>query len=144
MTSIEHIKGIYYLSTGFWLLFSIYSFLTVKKFIVKRYEKETGLINTIYFTKHYTFIQALPDILASCIYATHLLTFTWGWKFVEFIKNRRKNVIYYDDIENPEKVTCHFSRKEIRSVKISAICMLIVILHIVGMEIIEFIWPKFK
>ena len=47
-----------------------------------------------------------------------------------------------DDIENPEQVTSHFSKKEIKQVKRAAYALLLLTLYVVIFKIFEFTWPE--
>jgi hypothetical protein len=88
------------------------------------------------------FAKYLPDFFSAPLYTGHLLTFVWGWRFVKFIKEKRKNVKYYDDINSPEEVVRHFSSKEIRRAKRFVVICFIVIGHIIAYNILGSIWPE--
>ena len=75
------------------------------------------------------FAKYVPDIFSSSLYCGHLLAFIWGWKIIKFIKENRKQVTYFEDIDSPEFVTRHFSAKEIRRVKMVAIIGLVLFIH---------------
>jgi hypothetical protein len=141
MTAIDHLKGLWGISGGFWLLFGLYVIFSIKKFIVRRYEEETDLGQTIFFTKHMPFAKYAPDFFSSSFYAGHLLSFVWGWKFIKFIKEKRPNVTYFDDIDSPDVVIRNFSAKEIRRIKLVAIIIMILFLHGIAFCIFHFIWP---
>jgi hypothetical protein len=141
MTEIDHLKGLWGISGGFWLLFGLYVIFSIKKFIVRRYEEETDLGQTIFFTKHMPFAKYAPDFFSSSFYAGHLLSFVWGWKFIKFIKEKRPNVTYFDDIDSPDVVIRNFSAKEIRRIKLVAIIIVILFLHGIAFCIFHFIWP---
>ena len=141
MTAIDHLKGLWGISGGFWLLFGLYVIFSIKKFIVRRYEEETDLGQTIFFTKHMPFAKYAPDFFSSSFYAGHLLSFLWGWKFIKFIKEKRPNVTYFDDIDSPDVVIRNFSAKEIRRIKLVAIIIMILFLHGIAFCIFHFIWP---
>ncbi|MGD9366430.1 MAG: hypothetical protein PVH87_12080 [Desulfobacteraceae bacterium] len=140
--SIELMLDIFAISGGFWMIFGLYTGLSIQRFIVQRYEKETDLSQTIYFSQLIPFAKYLPNFFSSPLYIGHLLSFVWGWKFVKFIKEKRKKVKYYDDISSPEDVTRYFSRKEIRRVKRFAIIGFIVIIHVVAYFVFRSIWPE--
>ena len=124
-----------------WGLFGLFVIFSIKKFIIRRYEEETELGQTIFFTKHMPFAKYAPDFFSSSFYAGHLLSFLWGWKFIKFIKEKRPNVTYFDDIDSPDVVTSNFSAKEIRRIKLVAIIIMILFLHGIAYCIFHFIWP---
>jgi hypothetical protein len=138
----DHLVGILSTSACFWALFSLYTALSVQRFIVKRYEKETDLSQTIYFSQLMPFAKYLPGFFSLPLYVYHLLSFVWGWRFVKFIKEKRKMINYYDDIDSPEDVTRHFSKKEIRKAKRLVICVAIVVIHGIVYYVFRFIWPE--
>ena len=140
--SIELLIDLFALSLCSWGLFCLFSGLSIQRFIVKRYEKETDLFQTIYFSQLMPFAKYLPDFFSSPLYICHLLSFVWGWRFVKFIKEKRKKVNYYDDINCPEDVTRHFSKREIRRVKRFPIIGFIVIIHGIAYYIFRSIWPE--
>jgi hypothetical protein len=142
VTPIDHFKGIVAVSGCFWGLFGLITGLLVQRFIVKRYEKETDLSQVIYFSEFMPFAKHMTPFFSSPIYMGHLLTFVWGWKFVKFIKEKRKQIKYYDDMNCPEDVTRHFTKKEIRKVKWFAICSFLFIIHGITWFAIKFIWPE--
>ncbi|MCP3874126.1 MAG: hypothetical protein GY699_13320 [Desulfobacteraceae bacterium] len=142
MMPIDLLKGIWGISLCSWGLFGLYISIRIERFIVKRYEKETGLTQTLYFSELMPFARYLPNFFSSPLYIGHLLSFVWGWKFVKFIKEKRRKVKYYDDIDSPEDVTRYFSIKEIRRVKRFAIIGFIVITHAIAYYILKFIWPE--
>jgi hypothetical protein len=135
MTPAERFFGIFSLSTCAWGLYALYCIFSIMRFIVKRYEQETDLLNTVFFTKHATFARYLHSFHSSAIYASHLLMCIWGWRFAR----KRKN---FRDIENPEVVTRHFSSNEIWRVKRAGIALGIVVLHGIAYVIFKAIWPK--
>ena len=142
MSALDHLKGILCLSACSWTIFGLYMALSIQRFIVKRYQEETDLSRTYFFSRHMPFARHLPNFFSSPLYSSHLLMFVWGWKFVKFVKEKRKNVKYYDDIIGPEEITRYFSRKEIRRVKISTIVYLIIIAHVIAYYIFGLIWPN--
>jgi hypothetical protein len=105
------------------------------RFIVKRYEQETDLLNTIFFKEHVAFSRYLHSFHSSALYATHLLMCIWGWR----IYSKRKN---FRDIENPEVVTRYFTANEIWRVKRAMIVLGIVVLHGVAYFIFRAVWPE--
>lgn len=142
MTAPELIAGIWGLSLCSWGLFALWTGLSIQRFIVKRYEVETDLSQTVYFSQLMPFAKYLPDFFSSPLYLGHLLSFVWGWRVVKFIKEKRKMIYYYDDIDSPEDVTRHFSEKEIRKAKRFIISCFIVIGHGIGYCIFRSIWPE--
>jgi hypothetical protein len=81
MTQLDHMVGILSTSACLWLLFNIYLIIRIERFIVKRYEQETDLLDTVYFREHATFTRILPNLFSSALYTAHLLTFIWCWNF---------------------------------------------------------------
>ncbi len=142
MTPVDHLAGIWALSGGLWMILGFCIGLSIQRFIVKRYEQETDLSQTVFFLQYMPFAKYLPNFFCSPLYIGHLLTFVWGWKMVRYIKENRKKVKYYDDISSPEDVTRHFSKKEIRKVKWFAISCLIIIIHIAAYYIFGLFWPE--
>jgi hypothetical protein len=119
----------------FWLLFAFYNSFRIRKFIIKRYEQETDLLDSIYFKKHATFTRYLPNFFSSALYISHLITFLWGWNY---FKKRKA----YRDIEDANEVIRHFSNQEIRRVKWFAINGAIFIAHGIAYLIFLTIWPE--
>jgi hypothetical protein len=117
-----------------WGIYCFYISIRIERFIVKRYEQETDLLDTVYFKEHATFIQYIPNFFSSAMYTSHLLTFIWGWKYFR----KRKP---YRDIKEAHDVIRHFSEKELRQAKWFAISGLIVLIHIIAYYIFKFIWP---
>jgi hypothetical protein len=140
--SIEYFAQIFAISLCAWGLFGLYLILSIKRFIVKRYEKETDLGRTVFFIRHMPFAKYVPAFFSSSLYCGHLLAFIWGWKIIKFIKEKRKGVTYFDDIDSPEFVTSNFSVKEIRRVKMVAVISLILFSHGVAFLIFRSIWPE--
>jgi hypothetical protein len=122
MTTAELYRGILALSASFWLITSLIISFQVQSFIVKRYERETDLMETIFFQEHATFTRSLPDFFSSACYGAHLLMCAWGW----WLYGNRK---IFRDIETPEDVTKYFSKNEIRRVELFIISSLILIAH---------------
>jgi hypothetical protein len=133
--SIELLIDLFALSLCSWGLSGLYSIFSVMKFIVKRYEQETDLLNTIYFKEHATFTRSMPNFFSSAIYTSHLLTFIWGWNYF-----RKRKV--YQDIKEPTFVTHNFTKKEIRKVKRYAFSFLILIFHVIAYYVFRSIWPE--
>ena len=142
MTPIEHLNGIWGLSGAIWLVFGFFSILIIKGFIVKRYEEETPLGRTVFFTRHMPFARYMPDFFSSSLYCGHLLAFIWCWRIIKFIKEKRKKVTYFDDVDSREAVTGHFSAKEIRRVKMVAVTGFILFLHGIAYLIFRSVWPE--
>jgi hypothetical protein len=118
-------------SACFWALFTLFKFISVSRFIVKRYEKETKLLDTVFFKNHFAFTRYLPNLHSTCLYAFHLVMCTWGWRF------RGKNKPLRD-ISDPEQVTRHFTSKEIRRAQLLLVYLLITGLHAIAF----FIWTE--
>lgn len=112
-----------------WGLLCLYLIYRISKFIVKRYEQETELTDTLFFKEHMTFSNHLPNFFSSGIYVSHLLMCIWGWR----IFGKRQ---LFRDVDNPNLVIRHFSGKEIVLVKGMVIVGAVVILHAVGMDIL--------
>lgn len=123
------------LSGGVWIILGLYFSVRMQIFIVKRYEKETGLLNTVFFEEHATFTRYLPGFLSSAMYASHLLMVLWGWSIYKSKKA-------YRDIKDPSAVTLHFTAKEVRIVKWFGICSFLALSHAVALFIFKFIWPE--
>ena len=134
MTLIEHLAGLWGLSGCSWLLYAVYNSFRIRRFIIKRYEDETDLLNTIVFKEHVVFTRYLPDFFSSVSYTVHLLICLWGWPLYG-------NKKAFRDIKDPSTVTRHFSQKEIRRVKWFAINGLILISHGIAYLVFRSIWP---
>jgi hypothetical protein len=134
MMRAEYIDVIFSISCGFWLIYCFYISIRVQRFIVKRYEEETDLLNTVFFKEHATYSRYIPDFFSTATYATHLMFCLWGWRLY---KNKKP----FRDIDEPEKITQHFSVKEIRKVKRLSISLIAVCLHGAAFYIFSFIWP---
>ncbi len=135
MTPLDHLKGIWSLSGGFWLLYAFYTSFRIRGFIIKRYEQETDLLNTVYFKEHATFTRYIPDFFSSAMYTAHLISFLWYWNY---FKKKKP----YRDIKDAKDVLQHFSSKEIGRVKWFAINGLILIFHGIAYYIFRAIWPE--
>lgn len=135
MTSIDHLKGILSISACLWGLFCLYISIRIERFIVKRYEQETDLLNITYFKDHATFTRYIPNFFSSAIYTSHLLTFIWGWNYF-----RKKKP--YRDISKADDVIRNFSNQELRWAKWFAICCLIIAIHVAAYFIFKSIWPE--
>lgn len=133
--SIELLIDLFAISLCSWGLYGLYISIKIERFIVKRYEQETDLLDTVFFREHATFTRYIPDFFSSALYTSHLLMCLWGWGFY---KNRKM----YRDINNSETVTRHFSDKEIRLAKWFAISGLMFIIHGVAYFIFKSIWPE--
>lgn len=143
MTSLDHLKGIYSISLCFWGLFGLYTTFRIRRFIIKRYEQETRLSQTKYFKEWVPWAKYVPPFFRSVLYLSHL------WKFVrhrpkhKFATEKKMGKIdIYDDIKSPEQVTAHFTKKEIRRVKMFVLCGLITAIHAIAYYVSKFIWPE--
>jgi hypothetical protein len=134
MTPLDHFVGIFAISGGCWLIYSLYISIRVQRFIVNRYEQETDLLNAVFFKEHAAFTRYMPDFLSSAMYSSHLLMHIWGWRLY---KNRKM----FRDIGNPEIVTQHFSTQEIRQAKWFLISLLASSIHCAAYFIFSSIWP---
>jgi hypothetical protein len=135
MTPSDNFVEIFITIACFWLLYALYCIFSIMRFIVKRYEQETDLLNTVFFKNHVPFVRYMHSFHSSACYATHLLMCIWGWRFYR----KRKN---FWDIENPELITHHFSSNEIWRVKRTAIVAGLVVLHLIAYSIFKAIWPE--
>jgi hypothetical protein len=93
------------------------------RFIVPRYEKETGLIDTVAFKEVTPFARYLPSFWSSLAYMMHLVNFLWFWRWVQDSK-------IYRDIDDAQQVTSKFSRKEIWLVHLDLASMIILAIHV--------------
>ena len=134
-STIELLIDLFAFSFGFWLIYGFYTIIGVQLFIVKRYEEETDLLNTVFFKEHVSFARYLPDYFSSIMYTGHLMMCLWGWWLY---KNRK----IFRDIDNPEIVTQHFSTKEIHKVKRLSISLIAVCIHAAIYFVGSFIWPE--
>jgi hypothetical protein len=132
MTPLDHFVGIFAISGCIWLICGFYLTIKIKRFIVKRYEQETNLLETVFFREHATFTQYLPDFFSSSLYNAHLLMCVWGWRLY---KNRKM----FRDIDNPEIITQHFSAKEIHQAKCYLISGIMFVMHCICYYIFSFI-----
>ncbi len=134
MTTVDHLKGIWGISLCFWGLYGLYVSIRIERFIVKRYETETDILETVFFKEHASFTRYIPDFFSSAMYTSHLLMLLWGWRLY-------RNKKMYRDIQDPGTIIRHFSEKEIRLVKWFAISCAIVLVHAVVFYSIKWIWP---
>ena len=132
--SLNLFVDIFALSGGFWLIYGFFNIYRIRSFVVERYERETDLLNTVFFREHATFTRYLPTFFSSALYAGHLLLCLWGWR----IYGKRK---VFRDIEAPEVIIQHFSKKEIGKLNIYGISLILVILHFFAYFIFSYIWP---
>jgi hypothetical protein len=135
MDLAECLASIFAVSLCAWGLIYIFSNLQLRKFIVSRYKEETNLSQTAFFRNHVPFVLYLPDFLSAGFFGTHLMMCVWGWQFF----GKRKVFI---DIENPNLVIQHFSRKEIRKVKWVLMSGLILFAHGIAYYILLSIFPE--
>lgn len=139
--SREFLIDLLALSLCAWGIFALYSILRIKSLIVRRYEIETNLSKLLYFSYYMPLAKYLPDFFSSGLYAFHLLSFVWFWKVIKFIKEKRPQVGYFDDIDTPEEVTKYFTTKEIRLVKRPVIACFIIFFHAIAYYILRCLWP---
>jgi hypothetical protein len=118
----------------FWLLYGLYVSIRIERFIVKRYETETDILETVFFKEHATFTRYIPDFFSSAMYTSHLLMLLWGWRIY-----RSKKM--YRDIEDPQTIIRHFSAKEIRLVKCFAISCVIISVHALIFYSVKWFFP---
>jgi len=134
MAPSENLLGIFCLSAGFWGVVWLFVHLSVMRFIVPRYEKETGLIDTLCFKELMPFTKYIPSFWSSIFYIVHLANFMWFWRWIQHLK-------IYRDIDNIEVVVGKFSAKELRRVKLQIVSILIAGIHVFAVPIIEWQWP---
>ncbi len=132
---MELMLDLFALSGGFWIIFGLVISIRIERFIVKRYEQETDLLNTVYFKEHATFTRYIPGFFSSALYTAHLIPFIWGW-------NTFRNRKVYRDIKEADDVIRHFSKKEIRLSKWFAISGLIFIIHCIAYYCFKSTWPE--
>ena len=132
---IESVVNIFTLSGCFWIIYLFYMIFKVKKFIVKRYELETNILDTIAFKEHAAFTRHLPAFFSSALYTSHLTMCLWGWRLY---KNRK----VFRDIDDPAIITRHFSKKEINLVKWYGISGLMFAIHIIIFYTLKLFWPE--
>jgi hypothetical protein len=123
MVQTDIIKDIYLISICIWILVWIFAHISVMRFIVPRYEKETGLIGTLYLKKLFPFAKYLPSLWSSIFYYTHLLICLWFWRWIQHSE-------ILSDIKKLEEVTDNFSKKEIWLVHLDLASMIILAIHL--------------
>jgi ABC-type long-subunit fatty acid transport system fused permease/ATPase subunit len=123
MVQSDFFKDIFLLSGTIWMLVAILTHFSVMRFIVPRYEKETGLIDTVAFKEVTPFARHLPSLWSSIVYISHLVNFLWFWKWVNHLK-------IYRDIDDAKQVTGNFTRKEIWLVHLDLASMIISVVHL--------------
>lgn len=121
-------------SACFWLLVFMFVSVRIQLFIVRRYQQETGLLDTVCFSEHAIFTRALPGFLSSSIYVAHLLSLVWFW---DYCKKKKT----YRDLKSPQDVTQYFTKKEIRYVKWFAYGGLILFFHAIAILSVYCLWP---
>lgn len=135
MGPVDYLRGCWGLSSAFWLILYLYKSFRIKKFIVNRYKYETDLTNTAFFRNHLPFVLYLSDYLSAGFFCTHLMMCVWGWR----IFGKRKT---FKDIDSPDFVTRHFSKKEIRQAKWVLASGFLFMGHCVAYFLFLFIWPE--
>lgn len=133
-------KDLYNLSACIWLLICAFLIFSVQRFIVKRYEQETNLSQLQFFNEHLKFSGKLPSFFRSSIYTCHLILFIWGWKMIKKGKEK-KNIRYYNDTGSRDDVLKYFTKQEIFCVKFEVFALIVISLHVIGMDIIGWFWP---
>lgn len=133
--SIKIIVELISLSGCSWGLLYLYEIFIIKKFIVSRYKLETDLTKTAFFTDHVPFVLYFPDYFSAGFFGTHLMMCVWGWRFF----GKRK---VFRDIDDPNVVIRHFSKKEIRRAKWVLISGFIFFGHGIAYFIFRSIWPE--
>lgn len=118
-----------------WGIYGLYVSIRIERFIVKRYELETDILDTVFFKEHATFTRQIPNLFSSAMYTSRLLMLLWGWRI---FKGRKM----YRNIKDTASIIKHFSKKEIRLVKCFAISACIVAVHGVIYYILKFFWPE--
>lgn len=121
----QFLEVILALSGGFWALFWFILHLLIMRFIVSRYEKETNLGETLYFTEGIPIARYLPAFWSSGIYYFHFLTCLHLWKW----RKKFKGSIFLRDIDNAEQVTGHFSKIETWLIHLDFISLIITGIH---------------
>lgn len=132
--SIVLLLDLFSFSALAWALIYLITNYRLKKFIVSRYKEETNLTQTTFFRNHVPFVLCLPDYLSAGFFGTHLMMCVWGWRFF----GERK---VFSDIDDPQMVTRHFSRKEIRRAKWVLSSGFILFFHGIAYFIFRSIWP---
>ena len=122
MVQTDFFKDIFLISGTIWMLVWVFAHFSVMRFIVPRYEKETGLIDTVAFKEVTPFARYLPSLWSSFVYMTHLVNFVWFWRWVQHLK-------IYRDIDDAKQVTGKFSRKEILLVHLDLASMTLSVIH---------------
>lgn len=140
--SFESLLDYFAVSFLFWMIFGMYSIVKIKGFMVERYERQTNLHQTLYFRRYMPFVKYLPDFFSSGMYAAHLLWFVWFWKLVKFIKDKRPQIGYFDDIASAEDVTKYFTDKEVRLTKRWAVIFALLLFHAVAFYVLKQIVPN--
>jgi hypothetical protein len=123
------------LSGCFWITFGLYVAVRIQWFIVKRYEIETDLMDSIFFKEHATFTRAVPPFFSSAMYTAHLLMCLWGWRIFH-------NKKVFRDVDNPSKVTMKFSKRELKRVRMYGISCILIALHGIAFYILRYIRPE--
>ncbi len=130
MSQLEFIKFVFGLSGCTWMLIWLFVHLSVMRFIVPRYEEETGLIDTVYFKKLMPFAKYIPSFWSSIFYIVHLANFMWFWRWIQHSK-------IYRDIDCAEEITGKFSAKEIRRVKLQIVSIIIAGIHLIAVSFVD-------
>ena len=121
---------LFLITTMFWIIVYMVCIVRISKFIVPRYEKETNLLEFIFFQRHMTFTRYLPVYQSTAIYCGHLSIFIWGWRLY---RNRK----VFRDIKDPKEILGVFSHDEINAVKRQGLVALIAFIHLIIFGVIR-------
>ncbi len=132
-SSTDLLIDLFALSLCSWGIYGLYTSFRIGRFIVKRYEQETGLLKTAFFTNHVPFTKYLPNFFSAEIYTGHLMMCLWGWQYFQ-------NKSVFKDIKDSKEITKHFTKKEIKKVSRYAIVILVFVTHIIVYYAFRFSW----
>lgn len=134
MTFVDHLKGIWGISLCIWGILYLYAIITIKRFIIDRYENETGLLETDFLQNHTPFVRYFPDFFSAGFYGTHLAICLLGWR----IFGSRK---VFKDIADPNSVAQYFSEKENWRVAWEIFCEPILFFHVLSYYLFRYLYP---
>ena len=132
--SMDLMIDLFALRVRSWGICGLYTCFRIGRFIVKRYEQKTGLLNTVLFTNHVPFAKYLPNFFSSEIFTGHLMICLWGWRY---FKNKRA----FKDKKDSEEIKKHFAEKEIKKVSRYALVVLVFLTHIIIYYTFLLVWP---